>query len=66
MMSKNPYIFSEIYPDIDIIDYNPEEAYELGVDAGLNNPIEGHKHVYSYNNPSMSGAPTCECGKIMP
>lgn len=59
---SNPYIFDEIYPDRDITDYNPEEAYELGVDAGLDNPLEEHKHVY--DGSGMSGAPQCACGKV--
>lgn len=36
-MSKiNPWIFTEAYPNEknDLVDYNSEEAYELGVNAG--------------------------------
>lgn len=33
-MSINPFVFSEVHPDLDLGDFNPEKAYEMGVSAG--------------------------------
>lgn len=61
---SNPYIFTEAYPNDpnDLIDYNPEEAYELGVSAGIDSIKSTHEHKFV--SASISGAPQCECGKV--
>ena len=39
-MTINPFIFNDVYPDKDLLDCSREDAYELGIAAGIYLDVE--------------------------
>lgn len=66
---KNPFMFEEMYPGKDIGDYNSEEAYEMGVSAGMDSQ-QAHYQTQAagdelldtvFSKLNGSGAHACYC-----